>query len=261
MKPILTLLFLCILAKKKKPKKVDDNWKEEVDEKTGQTRRSLQMETPPITEKEQYSQILPEEHHCRGCIAVIHNFNKSLNAKAHSMMKSWEYMDVFDTVCDEKMDGYGISTVRGANTLTGPGIEKDDPTSASGSVQMGGDRWRMYMSSFCRKILETVGEAEMYKLYLGEKMTKDLCDGEELTYCSETNRKAVPKKKEEEVEEEVKPKKKKDAIKKETITQYLRNLEIRNGVNETTYSKPRPAEKWDKVFKKLMCEDEPRDEL
>eukprot|EP00397_Hematodinium_sp_SG-2012_P048896 GEMP01056199.1.p1 GENE.GEMP01056199.1~~GEMP01056199.1.p1 ORF type:complete len:261 (-),score=82.54 GEMP01056199.1:606-1388(-) len=238
-------------------------WKDTVGP-DGRKGQQLEMQAPTVTEEERFGSNLPEQHECNGCLAVMYQLNKTLDAASTpgKRLKSWQYVDAFDQTCRDKFEGYGVTSIKGVNTLTGPGIEAQ--TTGMASIQMGGDKWKSFLASLCNLIISKVGDDETYDLYFTGQLSTQTCYGPELSYCTERTKKTSKPKKDKEQKTKKGEKKKKSptvVATKKTFAQFLQDQEIADGVKQGQYSKPRSTAEWRELVKSLAEKTMQRNEL
>merc|ERR1712039_483556 len=122
----------------------------------GKVVQELKIEAPSFTEEDQYGYIMPERYRCDSCRAVMFHLEEGLK-KTHPKsrrLKQWEYTDAFDDICKGGFDGYGVKLINGENTLSGPGLKKNEADIApgSGAIQMGGESWSKRLGEICAKM-------------------------------------------------------------------------------------------------------------
>ena len=110
--------------------------------------QSIKLQAPSITEEDQYSLSMPERYKCRACQAIHHRLSSKL--KTIRKLSELNVLTAFEEECKAtNLSGYGLSSVDGESTLTGPGIEADAINPGSGSIQMGGEMWNKRMHALC----------------------------------------------------------------------------------------------------------------
>jgi hypothetical protein len=150
-------------------------WTEKRNEK-GKVVQEMKIQAPSFTEEDQYGYVMPEKYKCDACRAVMYHLNDGLT-KRHPKsrkMKQWEYTDVFDEVCRDHFQGYGVKLVNDENTLSGPGIRQEEELApGSGAIQMGGESWTKRLGEICRKIVyERIGEDELYDMFYAKRFAE-----------------------------------------------------------------------------------------
>lgn len=150
-------------------------WSEKRNEK-GKVVQEMKIQAPSFTEEDQYGYVMPERYKCDACRAVMYHLNDGLT-KRHPKsrkMKQWEYTDVFDEVCRDHFQGYGVKLVNDENTLSGPGIrQEEDLAPGSGAIQMGGESWTKRLGEICRKVVyERIGEDELYDMFYAKRFAE-----------------------------------------------------------------------------------------
>lgn len=142
----------------------------------GQDGEPMRFETPKMNEEEQHSPHTPKsfEMTCDACTAIAYQMSKALrkaedkkpSLKGKPLPES-DYLDVFEAVCDNSWDDYGLKTVQGVNRLSGPGVEaKDFP-----GMMQGGGKWPGRLAQKCGGLVGDIGEDELYTEF---RKTRDL---------------------------------------------------------------------------------------
>merc|ERR1719160_822616 len=143
----------------------------------------MKVEAPVMTEEDQHGYNMPERYMCDACQAVVFHLNQTLVRKhpKNRRFKEWEYTELFDEICANEFEGYGIKFMNGQNVLSGPALKaRDDKFLQPGGamIQMGGENWKKRMGEICRRfIYDEVGEEELYNRFYrgGELSPETLC--------------------------------------------------------------------------------------
>jgi len=148
----------------------------------GKVVQEMKIEAPMMTEEDQHGYNMPRQYLCDACRAVVAHVNRTLvhRQPPSRRLKQWEYTEIFDEVCANDFEGYGIKLVGGVNVLSGPMLkEKEEEQLKAGGAQihMGGDNWKKRMGEICRKVVyDKVGEEELYELFRKNgELTEDVC--------------------------------------------------------------------------------------
>jgi len=145
--------------------------------------QEMKVEAPVTTEEDQHGYNMPERYMCDACQAVVYHLNQTLVRKhpKNRRFKEWEYTELFDEICANEFEGYGIKFMNGQNVLSGPALKaRDDKFLQPGGamIQMGGENWKKRMGEICRRfIYDEVGEEELYNRFYrgGELSPETLC--------------------------------------------------------------------------------------
>jgi len=172
----------------------------------GEALQSFSIVAPTMTEEDQYGYNMPEMYKCDACRIIGFHLNETMLAKnpkekgsdkKYKKLKSWEYVDIFDSaVCQmDTFDGYGLKVLKEVNHLSGRALaeEHDKLIEGAGSISMGSDSWKKRLAEECRKMIyDKVGEEETYHGWYKGKMFKtkaqiwDTCI--EHRYCTAEDR-------------------------------------------------------------------------
>jgi len=249
----------------------------------------MKVEAPVMTEEDQHGYNMPERYMCDACQAVVFHLNQTLVRKhpKNRRFKEWEYTELFDEICANEFEGYGIKFMNGQNVLSGPALKaRDDKALQPGGamIQMGGDNWKKRMGEICRRfVYDKVGEEEVYdRFHLhGElspesmcfEVTKDCKKEKKETKKSAEKKTAgssskMRKEKPEKTEKAEKKSSKKGSTaslitgtKKETqggdagkaidVTYFLAQLAVKHGLEPKDYTKARTTQEWEKTMVRL----------
>merc|ERR1711907_758562 len=234
-------------------------WKKTTNEK-GQKVQQLQVMAPSLSEQDQKDARLPEQYRCDACMAVSHQISQRFKKSAKKNLKSWDVMEILDNTCKEAaFPGYGVKLVDGENSLSGPGIERDESLQPGGaSIQMGGESWSRRLASECKEIVyDLVGEDEVYEMYKGKDFGKKLCKASGHCTGKAPEAKKKEKKKEDKKEDKKSEKKtektdaeerKKDPI---TFEQYVKKLSSRGLAGSDVFKGKKTQKAWDVELIKL----------
>jgi len=227
-------------------------------EQPGKVIQSMKIEAPIMTEEDQHGYNMPDRYLCDACKAVVYHLNQTLVKRQPRgrRLKEWEYTELFDEVCVNEFEGYGIKLVDGQNVLSGPGLKQKEeemkPGVGGAMIQMGGDNWKKRMAEICRRfVYDKVGEDELYdSFHASGELTESMCF-QVTRDCDSSRNTQKPK-------QAKKPKKSSESpLKKETGAQKKRVVSESAPSSSTTSTakepqsgivkgKPRPAPKTDK---------------
>lgn len=250
--------------------------------------QEMKVEAPVMTEEDQHGYNMPERYMCDACQAVVFHLNQTLVSKhpKNRRFKEWEYTELFDEICANEFEGYGIKFMNGQNVLSGPALKaRDDKFLQPGGamIQMGGENWKKRMGEICRKfVYDEVGEEELYnRFYRGKELSpetmcfeitkdckkekmEDQKSAEKKTTGSSSLNKPEKLKKKEKAEQEKGAKKmskkggvpsltgamkaEKDAGRTIDVTYFLAQLAVKHGLEPKDYTKARTMQEWEKTM-------------
>lgn len=262
----------------------DEGWEKSTDTE-GRAVQSLKIQAPTMTEEDQYGYNMPDQYRCDSCRAVMFHLEEELKKKQPKSrrLSEWEFVDLFDHICANSFEGYGIKLVNDQNVLSGPGIKADESLAPGmGAIQMGGDTWKKRLSEICRKIVyEKVGEEEVYDYLYGKFKAGEDVDGKDFCtkkakQCSPVaagplpppDAKAKDKKKDKPKKDKAKEKKSKAGAEKEKrkegkssseggkateggkigVEEFLRQLAAKHGAKPEEYLSSRTPGDWEKLM-------------
>jgi len=164
------------------------DWGQKKVNKEGKVVQEMKVEAPMMTEEDQYGYNMPERYRCDSCKAVVFHLNDAFKKRhpKNRRMREWEYTELFEETCGNAFDGYGVQSINGENTLSGPGLKKDKDIAPGGAmIQMGGDGWKNRIAEICRKLVnEKVGEDELYEIYHRNGRIPETMCWQEFAQCS-----------------------------------------------------------------------------
>jgi len=147
--------------------------------------KPLRVSSPIISEEDFGSQVMPSQYKCDACRAVMFQLNIALQAKHPKgrKMHEWEYIELFEDVCQNSFQSYGITSVDGENRLSGPGIPWE---SRGGTMVTSGEvSWARRLSAACQShIFDKFGEDAAYALYQKEQKFDTSACSVELKECT-----------------------------------------------------------------------------
>ncbi|CAG5125330.1 unnamed protein product [Candidula unifasciata] len=166
---VLTCLFLLLFSltngsKRKESVETDSVYKVSPEElKLGQEK----MTPPVMTEEEEGSRQLPRQYRCSGCAAIAYQFQKQFSIAESRFKKGKrlpysDVLEVAESVCEKKLKGYGLKSVKGEKFLSGEGLEHDKDM---GIMEAGG-KWEVRLKTLCGELIELYEEEEIYEQYV-----------------------------------------------------------------------------------------------